>query len=157
MIIGRRRSNDAFAKRIDEFRPSRWVLTDPEQRIAAQFTQKALAKLANPLYRVALAMLDADGRETYRLVDARTNLADRIMVAPGEWAIVQDDKPVAKLVSLPRHEDEPRKGLLGVLQKVFAASDHGIVSAGAEHVLEPPVALGTYLLHRELTDSSVGE
>ena len=38
--------------------PSRWIVTDPRDTIAMQFDQKRLGKLVNPLYRVALALLD---------------------------------------------------------------------------------------------------
>lgn len=136
--------------------PSRWVVTDPKEHIAMQFDQKILGKLANPLYRVALALLDAEGREVYRLVDPRTDIPDRIFgLGPGEWAIMAGEKPVAKLVGLPKQKEQPT-GLFGKLRGYLAGSDQGIISGGADHVLEAPVALGMLMIFNELTDTSSG-
>ena len=136
--------------------PSRWMVTDPEQQIAMQINQKILGKVVNPLYKTALTLEDGEGRETFRLVDPRTNIPDRIFgVGPGEWALLNGDRPVAKLVRLPRRT-ETGKGLLGKLKKWLTASDRGIMSAGAEHVLPAPVALGMLLIFNELTDASAG-
>ena len=68
--------------------PSRWIVIDPNQQVAMQFEQKILGKLINPLYKVALALMDGNGNEVYRLVDPRKNIPDRIMAAnTGEWTI----------------------------------------------------------------------
>lgn len=83
--------------------PSRWAVTDPEQKIAKQFDQKILAKMISPVNKIVLAMLDSMGKEVYRLADARTSIPGRILgLGPDEWAIVSGDKPVAKLGWLPR-------------------------------------------------------
>src|SRR5512145_2151911 len=95
--------------------PSRWLLTDPAQRLALQFHQQILRKFINPWRRTGLVLLDAGDRELFRLVDPRPGLLGRTF-GPGidEWAIMERDKPVAKLVRLPKQQEEP-KGLLGRL------------------------------------------
>lgn len=136
--------------------PSRWIVTDSRDDVIVQFDQKILGKLVNPLYKTLLAMLDRNGREILRLVDPRTSIPDRILgVSPGEWTVIRGDKPVAKLDRLPRKE-EPSKGFFGKLRKLLASSDRGIISAGKEHALPAPVALGMLLLFEELTDTSAG-
>lgn len=136
--------------------PSRWMVTDPEGRVAMQFDQKILGKLANPLHKVALALLDDEGREVHRLVDPRTGIPDRVFgIGPGEWAIMTGERAVAKLVRLPKRK-EPQKGLLGKMRGYLEGSDQGIVSAGADHVLAAPVALGMLMIFNELTDTSGG-
>jgi hypothetical protein len=136
--------------------PSRWSVTDPAQNIAMQFDQKILGKAIKPLSKVALALLDNEGREVYRLVDPRTNIPDRIIGAgPSDWLLMDGDNPVAKLTWLPR-QIEPAKGLLSRLSKLLTTPDYGIVSAGESHVLAAPVALAMILLFIELTDVSCG-
>lgn len=136
--------------------PSRWAITDPNGSVAMQFDQKTLGKLANPLYRTALALLDGEGREVYRLVDPRTNIPDIILgLGPGEWAIMAGERPVAKLARLPKRMEQPAH-ILGKLRKFLAGSDRGIISAGADHVLAAPVALGMLMILDELTDTSGG-
>ncbi len=132
--------------------PSRWIVTDSQQRIAMQFDQKVLGKVMNPLYRTMLALLDDQGREVYRLVDPRKSIPDRIMIAtPGEWALIQGKRPMAKIVRLPRSE-EPAKGFFGKLKKALAGSDQGFVSAERTHTLAAPVALAMLLLFNELDE-----
>jgi len=134
--------------------PSRWIVTDPDGRIAMQFDQKMLGKLVNPLYRVALALLDGEGEQVYRLVDQRTSTPDRIFgVPPREWALLAGDKPAAKLARLPKQKEKPT-GALGKLRSLLAGSDQGIISAGPDHVLAAPVALGMLMVFDELTDTS---
>lgn len=136
--------------------PSHWIITDPQQQVAMQINQKILGKVLNPLYKTALVLEDGEGKELYRLVDPRTNIPDRVFGAgPGEWALLSDERPVAKLVSLPR-PTKPAKGLLGKLRNWLNGSDRGILSAGAEHVLPAPVALAMLLIFDELTDTSGG-
>lgn len=136
--------------------PSRWIVTDPQDRIAMQFDQKILGKLVNPLYRVALTLLDSDGNEVYRLVDPRTNLPDRIFgLGPGEWALLASEELAGKLARLPKQKEYP-SGALGRLKRFLVGSDRAIISAGPEHVLAAPVALGMLLIFDELTDPSVG-
>jgi hypothetical protein len=138
------------------FMPSRWTVSDSQGQVTLQFDQKILGKLTNPIYKVVLSIIDADGKERYRLVDPRTNIPDRIMgVHTGEWAIVAGDKPVAKLGWLPK-EKAPPKGLFKFLKKFLIASDRALISAGPRHLLPAPAALGMLLLFNELTDTSGG-
>lgn len=134
--------------------PSRWIVSDPHQRVAMQFDQKILGKVMNPLYKTMLALLDDQDREVYRLVDPRKSIPDRIMVAtPGEWALVHGKRPMAKVVCLPRNE-EPAKGFFGKLKNFLSGSDQGLVSAEQTHTLAAPVALAMLLLVKELSDVS---
>ena len=135
--------------------PSRWIVRDPEQRIAMQFDQKTLAKLTNPLCRVSLVVLDSANRELYRLIDPRKGVADLILgVGPGEWALMAGERPVGAMVWLPRTGTSPTR-LLARLRHLLTSTDQGIVSTGAEHVLPAPVALGMVMIHAELLATSV--
>lgn len=136
--------------------PSRWIVTDPRKQTVMQFDQKILGKITNPLYKTVLALLDESGNEAYSLVDPRTNSPDRILgLGPDDWAIMDGDEPVAKLVYLPKQDESP-KSLLGRLKEWLEASDRGIVSMGSKHLLPAPVALGMLILFNELTDTSGG-
>lgn len=136
--------------------PSRWIVTDPQQRVAMQFDQKILAKLVNPIYRTVLVLVAEDGSEVFRLVDPTTNIGDRIFgVNTGEWAILRGDKPVAKLTRLKR-TGETAGGLLGKIKHWLKSPDYAVVSASEEHTLPAPVALCMYLVFRELSDTSGG-
>ena len=136
--------------------PSRWILTDPEGKVALQFDQKILGKMINPLYRIVLAVLDREGREIYRLVDPRTNIPDRLLgVNIGEWTIMEGDRPVAKLACLPR-EQAPPKGMFKAIKKFFTSSDRAVICAGNRHVLPAPAVLGMLWLFDQLTDVSGG-
>jgi len=134
--------------------PSRWLLTDPSQRLVLQFDHQILRKLINPWRRTGLVLLDASGGELFRLVDPRTGVLDRIF-GPGidDWIIVERDRTAAKFVRLPKEQEKP-KGLLGHLSKLLARSDQGIASTGPTHVLPAPAALALLMLVNELTDSS---
>ncbi|HBH35297.1 MAG TPA: hypothetical protein DDW45_02505 [Gammaproteobacteria bacterium] len=138
--------------------PSRWIVTDPGQQIAMQFDQKILGKLANPIYKVVFVLLDGNEKEVGRLVDPRTSIPDRILgIGPGEWAIIVNDKPVAKLASLPQQQTRPTaKGFFGKIQELLTMPDDAIISGGTDHVLPAPVALGMIMLFKELTDTSAG-
>jgi hypothetical protein len=134
--------------------PSRWIVTDPEQAIAMQFDQKIAGKLINPLYKCAMAFLNSDGEEVYRLIDPRTNIPDQIFgTGPDDWLIVDGDRLAAKLVRLPRKQ-AGAIGLRGVLRKLVATSDPGIVSVGGDHLFPAPVALCMMIIFAVLTDSS---
>jgi hypothetical protein len=134
--------------------PSRWIVTDPEQAIAMQFDQKIAGKLINPLYKCAMAFLNSDGEEVYRLIDPRTNIPDQIFgTGPDDWLIVDGDRLAAKLVRLPRKQSGAI-GLRGVLRKLVATSDPGIVSVGGDHLFPAPVALCMMIIFAVLTDSS---
>lgn len=136
--------------------PSRWIVTDPQQRIAMQFDQKILGKLVNPLYKVAFSLLDGEGKEVYRLVDPRTDIPDRLFgVGPNEWAVIAGDRPAAKLVRLSRQK-QPSPGFIGALKALLTASDPGIVSLGRHHVLPAPVALGMLVIFNELINEPGG-
>lgn len=137
--------------------PSRWLLTDPAQRLVLQFHQQILRKLLNPWRRTGLVLLDAEDRQLFRLMDPRTGVLGR-MIGPGvdDWALMQGDAPVGKLVRLPKEQDEP-KGLLGRLGKLLSRADQGIASVGPAHALSAPAALALLMLVNELTDSSAVE
>lgn len=136
--------------------PSRWVVTDPAQTIAAHFDQKILGKLSNPLYKTVLVILDCEGNEVHRLIDPRTNIPDRILgLGPNDWALMEGDKLVARLTYL-RRGTEPPKGIFGKFKELFAGTDWGVVSVGTEPILPAPVALAMLMLFDELTDRSVG-
>ena len=138
--------------------PTRWALHDPTQKIVLQFDQKVLGKLTNPLYRVALALLDAEGKERYRLVDPRTSIPDRIMgIHAGDWPLLEGERPVAKMTALAREPQSPAKGLLGRLKRLIQHSDRGFVSAGDTHLLPAPAVLALLRLFDEVTDTSGGE
>jgi hypothetical protein len=135
--------------------PSRWIVTDPDQAIAMQFDQKILGKLANPIYKCALAFLDGDGEELYRLIDPRTNIPDRMfgVVGPNDWVILEGERLAARLVLLSR-EQAKASGLRGVLRKLVATSDPGVVSIGTEHLFPAPVALGMLVVFHAITNPS---
>jgi hypothetical protein len=135
--------------------PTRWSLQDPSDKVVLTFDQKVLGKLTNPLYRVVLALLDAEGKERYRLVDPRTSIPDRIMsIHVGDWPLLEGQRPVAKMTALAREPQKPRKGLLGKLKKLIRLSDRGFVSAGDAHLLPAPAVLALLLLFDEVTDTS---
>ena len=62
---------------------------------------------------------------------------------------------MAKLARLPKQKEKPR-GALGKLRSLLAGSDQGIISAGPDHVLAAPLALGMLMIFDELTDVSSG-
>ena len=137
--------------------PSRWLLTDPSQRLVLQFHQQILRKLLNPWGRMGLILRDAKDQELFRLLDPRPGVLDRIFgPRMDDWILTERDKAVAKLVRLPKEQEEP-KGLLGRLGKLLARSDQGIASAGTSHALTAPMALALLMLVNELTDSSAVE
>jgi hypothetical protein len=136
--------------------PSRWIVTDPRQQIAMQFDQKILGKLVNPIHRVILALLDGEDKEVYRLVDPRTSVPDRILgSSPGECALMDGEKLVARLVWLPKQKDQPAD-FWGKLKAFLTSSDRGIISSAGSHVLPAPVALGMLMIFEDLTNTSAG-
>ncbi|HJT12038.1 MAG TPA: hypothetical protein VJ790_05435 [Dongiaceae bacterium] len=136
--------------------PSRWLLSDPAQRLVLQFQQHILRKFLNPWRRTGLVLLDADDRELFRLADPRTSALHRTFGPRiDDWVVMERDQPAAKLVRLPKKE-EP-KGLLGHLSKLLGRSDQGIASVGPAHALSAPAALALLMLVNELTDSSAVE
>lgn len=136
--------------------PSRWIVTDPQQRIAMQFEQNILGKLSNPLHKVVFSLLDGEGKLVYRLLDPRSAIADRILgVGPDDWAISDGDRLVAKLVRLPQPTRKAR-GLFATLRSLLTQADPAIASIGPQHLLPAPVALAMLLLFQELTDASAG-
>jgi hypothetical protein len=137
--------------------PSRWLLSDPAQRLTLQFHQQVLRKLINPWRRTGLILLDANGKELFRLVDSGTGRLERIFgPRVDDWVLMQRDHPAAKLLRLPKETEEP-KGLLGRLGKLLTRSDQGIASAGPAHALAAPAGLALLMLVNELTDSSAVE
>ncbi len=136
--------------------PSRWIVTDPQQRIAMQFEQNILGKLSNPLHKVVFNLLDGEGQLLYRLLDPRSAIADRLFgIGPDDWAISDGERLVAKLIRLPRPKPESR-GLLAALRLLLTPADPAIVSSGPQHLFPAPVALAMLLLFQELTDASAG-
>lgn len=134
--------------------PSRWTLTDPEGRIAMEFDQAILPKLANPLYKIAMSCIDARSNRAYALIDPRSSLPDRLLGGgPNDWAIVEGDRVVARLVRLPK-PDRTASGLRGLLSRFLPASDPGIVTLGPDHLFPAPAALAMQALFKELTDVS---
>jgi hypothetical protein len=134
--------------------PSRWIVTDPGERIAIQFDRKLLEKMVKPLHRTSLALLDGEDRELFRVVDTRTSLTDRVLgVDLDDWAVMAGDTRVAGLVQLPRPK-EPATGLFGKLKNWLVGSDQGLMSTGARHVLPAPVALGMLLILDSFAKSS---
>lgn len=134
--------------------PSRWLLTDPSQRLALQFHQQMLRTLLSPWRRTGLLLLDPDEQELFRLVDPRSGVLGRILgPRVDDWVLMDKDVAVAKLMRLPREKQEP-KGLLGHLGKLLGRSDQGVASMGPTHVLSAPAALALLMLVNELTDSS---
>lgn len=108
--------------------PSRRLLTDLSQRLALQFHQQILRKLVNPWRRTGLILRDANDQELFRLIDPRTGVLDRIFgPRMDDWGLMERDKPVAKLVRLPKQQEGP-KGLLGRLGKLLARSDQGLAT-----------------------------
>jgi hypothetical protein len=134
--------------------PSRWLLTDPTQRLVLQFDQQVLRNLLNPWRRTRLVLRDEKEVELFCLVDPRTSLLHRIFgTGIDDWVLMDEDRPAAKLVRLPKEQEEPRN-LLGRLSRLLARSDPGIASMGASHPLSAPAALALLMLLNELTDSS---
>jgi hypothetical protein len=135
--------------------PSRWIVTDPQQRVVMQFEQSILGKLSNPLHKVAFSLLDGEGKVVYRLLDPRTSIADRLLgIGPDDWVISAGDRLAARLVRLPRRPKAP--GLLGALKALLRATDPALLSMGPQHAFPAPVALGLLMLFQELTDASAG-
>lgn len=135
--------------------PTRWSVTDPAERIAMQFDLKLMGKLVNPVQRVALALLDGEGKEVHRVIDPRTSIPDRLLgTGPNDWILTEGDRPVARLARLPRRPRQP--GIIGFLKGLLIPSDPGIVSLGPSHALSPPVALGMMIVFNEVTNVSGG-
>ena len=134
--------------------PSRWLLRDPTQRLVLQFHQQILRKLINPWRRTGLVLLDAEERPLFRLMDPRAGVLGRIF-GPGtdDWVLMQDVRPVARLVRLPKDQEEPKR-LLGQLGKLLSRADQGIASTSSTHALSAPAALALLMLVNELTDPS---
>jgi hypothetical protein len=143
-------------KPVRTFKSSRWIVTDPENRIAMQIDQKAVGKFINPVYKVLLVLRDWEENVKFRLVEPKTEIPDRVLpVDAGEFAIMAGDKPAAKLTWLPR-QDVAAKGFFGKLKKLLIASDRAIVSAGPQHCLDAPTALAMYLVFDDSTDIAGG-
>jgi hypothetical protein len=135
--------------------PTRWTVTDADGRVLIHFDQQVLGKLVNPLYRTLLALLDAEGNEVARVIDPRTSVPDRIFgLGPNEWALVRGEELVATLRYLPP-PGPAKPGWIGRVQRFLTTVDRGIVSEGAEHALEAPVALALQILFDPLTDGSM--
>lgn len=109
-----------------------------------------MGKLFNPLYRVGLAVLDANDNEVARIVDQKSNTGDLLFgTGPNEWAILVNEKCVAKTVKLDSKKPT-KKGFLGKVQKFLSISDDGITSLSDKHFFEAPVALALLLIFTKL-------
>ncbi|WP_119300322.1 hypothetical protein [Dongia deserti] len=134
--------------------PSRWLLSDPTQCLVLQFHQQILRKFINPWGRTGLVLLDPHGKELFRLLDGSTGLLDRIFgPRVHDWVIMETGRPVAKVVRLPREQEEAKR-LLDYVNKLLVRSDQGFASEGSVHILPPAAALALLMLLNELTDSS---
>lgn len=132
--------------------PTLWSLHDPDGRLVVEVHGRSLEKLANPFGRVAWSLRDAEGRETFRVVDGRDRALDRTLGGgPNEWLVTDGTRVTARVTRLPRNRTEPR-GLLGRLRALLAVTDLGLVSEEAGHPFPGPVALALLMLVRELTD-----
>jgi hypothetical protein len=75
--------------------------------------------------------------------------------------LVRDGKPVARAARLTKTVDRaasPPDGFIGKLKHWIATSDRdwGVVSAGGEHALTAPVALGLLLILIEIMETAAG-
>ena len=137
--------------------PTRWLLSDEQERLAFQFDQKVLGKLVNPLFKTVLAILDAQDRELMQLVNLHSKKAAFVLgLEHGKYALVRDQSALAELATLPREKPAARKGLLGSFKRFMASSDRALISVSDRHPLPPPAALAMYLLYEEITDTSGG-
>jgi hypothetical protein len=137
--------------------PTRWLLSDEDERLEFQFDQKVLGKLANPLFKTVLAILDAQDCELMQLVNLHSRKAAFVLgLESGKFALVRDQTALAELSTLPREKSAGRKGFLGSVTRFVAPSDRALISLSDRHPLPPPAALAMYLLYEELTDTSGG-
>jgi hypothetical protein len=137
--------------------PTRWLLSDEHGSLELQFDQKLLGKLANPLFRTVLAILDAQDRELMQFVNLHSKKAAFVLgLELGKYALVRDQTALAELSTLPREKPAGRKGFLGSFKRFMAPSDRALISLSDRHPLPPPAALAMYLLYEELTDTSGG-
>jgi len=135
--------------------PSKWAVTDPAERTVLQLDAKVTGKLLNPFHRTSLVVLDPHGHELYRLIDPRARAADRLLGAgPGDWAFVKGGILAARLVLLPRREDDSPTGVVGRIARMFSGSDRGLISLGPKHILAAPAILAIVAIHDELTNTS---
>jgi hypothetical protein len=136
--------------------PSRWTITDPDGRPMMTLYLRLLRKLANPMQRTALTIINADDSGEYRIVDARKSIADRVFAPrPADWSILNETGVVAKLTRLP--SEEPKvTGRLSRLRAFLEGTDASLISFGPHHVFSAPVALGIQIIMDEVTDPSVG-
>ena len=137
--------------------PTRWLLSDEQERLEFQFDQKVFGKLVYPLFKTVLAILDAQDRELMQLVNLHNKKAAYVLgLEAGKYALVRDQSPLAELGMLPREKPAGRKGVLGSFKRFMASSDRALISLSDQHPLPPPAALAMYLLYEELTDVSGG-
>lgn len=135
--------------------PSRWRVSDPEGRTRCSVARRSLVRLANPLARSAIVLLDADDVEAFRLVDPRDSALERLMISTTDLLLLAGDEPVARLGHLKR-EPDGRTGLRAKLARLIQGSDRALISFGDEHVLPAPVALTLIMVDDRLNDQSGG-
>jgi hypothetical protein len=137
--------------------PTRWRLSDEQENLEFQFDQKVFGKLANPLFKTVLAILDAQDRELMQLVNLHSKKAAFVLgLELGKYALVRDQSALAELSTLPRGKPAGRKGFPGPFKRFMAPSDRALISLTDRHPLPPPAALAMYLLYEELADTSGG-
>lgn len=94
------------------------------------------------------------GSSEHRTQPPRSSVPDRLLGSgPNDWAIVEGDRVVARLVRLPKR-DRPALGLRGLLGRLLATSDPCLVTLGPDHLFPAPIALAMQALFKELTDVS---
>ncbi len=131
--------------------PSRWILYNANGAVCAQYDQKIMGKLVMPFYRVLLTVLDANEVEIARVVDVTSTKADMIFdgTGPHEWAVLHNDKQVAKLARL--EAKAPLKpGWRGKRQSVFRGRDDGIQSYTPNGYFKPAEGLALLLIAKAL-------
>ena len=135
--------------------PSRWALSNKSGEIVAQIDQKILGKLTNPLYKVAMTILDASGNEIARLVDPRKSVFSQFFEAgPFGWALLSKEKLIARKVPLSKPENKKAKGIMGKLTNFINSSDPGFILEEPHPATIPPLLLIMILLLDELTGSA---
>ncbi len=134
--------------------PSRWLLTDSENKLIIQFDQQISRKMLTPFTKILFTLHNEEGKELYRFVDPESNLIDQLMgCSPGEWALLSEKTLVAKMVRIPREKVE-QKGIRGWIKRLKTGSDSCLVCLDGGHILPAPAALCLYVLYEELSTNT---
>ncbi len=135
--------------------PSKWTVSDRDGVVAITIARRSVIRLANPLGRSHLVLLDADGAELCCVLDPRDSPLARLMVSPSDWLLVRGDQPLARLGHLKREPDR-QTGIRAKIGRLLLGGDPALVSFGNEHLLAAPAALTLMVVHRALIDPSAG-